>query len=63
MDWQLPGIKKMLMKCLKKFGLPCIICLRQTKIRTAEIALEVRIAGADIAAPKRIKVQARLSAT
>ena len=32
MDWQLLGIKIMLMKCIKKFGLPCIISLRQTKI-------------------------------
>ena len=62
MDWQLPGIKIMLMKCIKKFGLPCIIRLRQTKIRTTEIALQVRIASAHIAVRKlkngRIKVQA-----
>ena len=46
------GIKIMLMKCIKKFGLPCIICLRQTKIRITEIALQVRIAGAHIVARK-----------
>ena len=50
MDCQLPGIKIMLMKCIKKFGLSCIICLQQTKIRTTEIPLQVRIAGAHIAA-------------
>ena len=61
MDCQLPGIKIMLMKCIKKYGLPCIIYLRQTKIRTMEIALQVRIADAYIAAHRRngrIKVQA-----
>ena len=42
----------MLMECIKKFGLLCIICLRQAKIRTKEIALQVRIAGAHIAAQK-----------